>query len=87
MGMVGDAKPVAFVEDTAVSPERLPDFYDRFVAIMARHGTHGACYGHADVGCLHIRPVLNVKTRGGVRWLARRSLARSPTSSSNSAAR
>ena len=30
MGMVGDAKPVAFVEDTAVSPERLPAFYDRF---------------------------------------------------------
>ncbi|HEY2155755.1 MAG TPA: FAD-linked oxidase C-terminal domain-containing protein, partial [Isosphaeraceae bacterium] len=74
MGMVGDAKPVAFVEDTAVAPERLPEFYDRFVAIMARHGTHGACYGHADVGCLHIRPVLNVKTTGGVRAL--RDIAR-----------
>ncbi len=74
MGMVGDAKPVAFVEDTAVSPERLPEFYDRFVAIMARHGTHGACYGHADVGCLHIRPVLNVKTAGGVEAL--RAIAR-----------
>jgi FAD/FMN-containing dehydrogenase/Fe-S oxidoreductase len=74
MGMVGDAKPVAFVEDTAVSPDRLPEFYDRFVQIMARHGTHGACYGHADVGCLHIRPVLNVKTRGGVAAL--REIAR-----------
>ncbi len=74
MGMVGDAKPVAFVEDTAVAPEKLPEFYERFVAIMARHGTHGACYGHADVGCLHIRPVLNVKTGGGVE--AMRAIAR-----------
>jgi FAD/FMN-containing dehydrogenase/Fe-S oxidoreductase len=74
MGMVGDAKPVAFVEDTAVAPERLPEFYDRFMKINARHGTQGACYGHADVGCLHIRPVLNVKTKAGVEAL--RSIAR-----------
>ena len=74
MGMVGDAKPVAFVEDTAVDPAKLPAFYDRFVAIMARHGTHGACYGHADVGCLHIRPVINVKTEAGVDQL--RGIAR-----------
>ena len=66
MGMVGDAKPVAFVEDTAVAVDRLPEFYNRFQAILARHGTKGACYGHADVGCLHIRPVLNVKTPEGV---------------------
>jgi FAD/FMN-containing dehydrogenase/Fe-S oxidoreductase len=74
MGMLGDAKPVAFVEDTAVDPAKLPAFYDRFVAIMARHGTHGACYGHADVGCLHIRPVINVKTEAGVDQL--RGIAR-----------
>jgi len=74
MGMVGDRKPVAFVEDTAVSPDRLPAFHARFVEIMARNGTHGACYGHADVGCLHIRPVLNVKTAEGVDQL--RSIAR-----------
>lgn len=69
MGMVGDAKPVAFVEDTAVSPDRLIAFYDRFMAIIARHGTHGACYGHADVGCLHIRPVINIKNVEGVEKL------------------
>ena len=74
MGMVGDAKPVAFVEDTAVSPDRLPAFYDRFAAILDRHGTVGACYGHADVGCLHIRPVINVKTSEGVDKL--RSISR-----------
>ncbi|WP_152052352.1 FAD-binding and (Fe-S)-binding domain-containing protein [Tautonia marina] len=61
MGMVGDAKPVAFVEDTAVSVEKLPEFYRRFHDLVARHGTVASCYGHADVGCLHIRPILNVK--------------------------
>ena len=74
MGMVGDAKPIAFVEDTAVSHEKLPAFYERFRAILARHGVAGACYGHADVGCLHIRPIINVKTRGGVDQL--RGIAR-----------
>lgn len=69
MGMVGDSKPVAFVEDTAVDPGNLPAFYDRFAAILKQHGTYGACYGHADVGCLHIRPVLNVKTEAGVEQL------------------
>src|SRR3954469_22197024 len=74
MAMVGDAKPIAFVEDTAVSPERLPEFYERFGAIVAEHGVRAACYGHADVGCLHIRPIINVKTHEGVETL--RSIAR-----------
>src|SRR5271165_2076251 len=74
MAMVGDAKPIAFVEDTAVSPDRLPVFYDRFQAIVERHGVRAACYGHADVGCLHIRPIINVKTTEGVATL--RSIAR-----------
>ncbi len=74
MGMVGDAKPIAFVEDTAVDPARLPAFYDRFRRIVERHGVRAACYGHADVGCLHIRPLINVKTEDGVEML--RSIAR-----------
>jgi Fe-S oxidoreductase len=74
MGIVGDAKPIAFVEDTAVDPALLPKFYDRFRQIVERHGVRAACYGHADVGCLHIRPLINVKTRDGVATL--RSIAR-----------
>ena len=74
MAMVGDAKPVAFVEDTAVAPERLPQYYERFFEIVGRHGVQAACYGHADVGCLHIRPILNMKTASGVDTL--RSIAR-----------
>jgi FAD/FMN-containing dehydrogenase/Fe-S oxidoreductase len=74
MGMVGDAKPIAFVEDTAVDPARLPEFYERFRTIVTRRRVTAACYGHADVGCLHIRPVINVKTWEGVETL--RTIAR-----------
>lgn len=74
MAMVGDAKPVAFVEDTAVSPDRLPAFYERFSRIVEGQGLRAACYGHADVGCLHIRPIVNVKTTEGVAQL--RAIAR-----------
>ena len=58
-GMPGDRKPITFVEDCAVAPERLPEFAARFREVLHRHGTDGAFYGHASVGCLHIRPVLN----------------------------
>ena len=65
-GMPGDAKPVTFCEDAAVAPERLPEFAARFRAIFHRHGTDGAFYGHASVGCLHIRPVLNLHEQTGI---------------------
>ena len=60
-GMRGDRKPVTFVEDCAVAPARLPEFVGRFRALLRSHGTDGAFYGHASVGCLHIRPLLNLK--------------------------
>lgn len=59
--MPGDRKPVTFIEDCAVSPERLPDFVTRFREILQKYGTDGAFYGHASVGCLHIRPLMNLK--------------------------
>jgi Fe-S oxidoreductase len=62
LGQPGKRKPVAFVEDAAVPPEHLPAFVDRFCEIMARHDTEGAFYGHASVGCLHIRPMLDLRT-------------------------
>ncbi len=65
MSMRGDAKPIAYVEDTAVPPERLADFIERFDAIVRAHGTEAAHYGHASVGCMHIRPVVNIKTVEG----------------------
>jgi FAD/FMN-containing dehydrogenase/Fe-S oxidoreductase len=59
-GIPGARKPVAFVEDPAVDPQHLPQFVERFREILARHGTEGAFYGHASVGCLHVRPMLDL---------------------------
>ena len=67
MSMLGDAKPVAFVEDTAVPPERLPDFVARFDAAIRARGLRAGYYGHAAAGCLHIRPIVNVKDADGLR--------------------
>ncbi|HET9358323.1 MAG TPA: FAD-binding and (Fe-S)-binding domain-containing protein, partial [Vicinamibacterales bacterium] len=67
MAMRDDAKSISFVEDTAVAPERLRDYIERFLAIVARHGTTAGVYAHASVGCLHVRPVVNMKTEAGVR--------------------
>ena len=66
LGMKGEAKPIAFVEDTAVDPKHLPEFVPRFREIMAKHGAEGAYYGHCSVGCLHIRPVIDLKTPRGL---------------------
>ncbi|GIX47015.1 MAG: oxidoreductase [Candidatus Tectimicrobiota bacterium] len=61
MGTRDERKPIAFVEDTAVAPEKLPEFLRRFRDIIAAYETHAGYYGHASVGCLHIRPCINLK--------------------------
>jgi len=66
MAMKGDAKTISFVEDTAVVPWKLRDYIDRFMQIVRRHGTVAGVYAHASVGCLHVRPVVNMKTAEGV---------------------
>ena len=61
MNVTGDAKPLPFVEDTAVAPEHLPEYVRRFDEIVRDHGTTAGYYGHASVGCLHIRPLIDLK--------------------------
>jgi FAD/FMN-containing dehydrogenase/Fe-S oxidoreductase len=61
MSMKSEGKPVSFIEDCAVPLEHLADYTERLTAIFARHGTRGTWYAHASVGCLHVRPVLNLK--------------------------
>lgn len=56
----GRARPVAFVEDCVVPPEHLPAFVDAFLAVLTAHELNFGIYGHVDVGCLHIRPALNI---------------------------
>jgi len=61
MSMKGDGKPVSFIEDCAVDLEDLADYTERLNTVFERHGTKGTWYAHASVGCLHVRPVLNMK--------------------------
>ncbi|HJT77196.1 MAG TPA: FAD-linked oxidase C-terminal domain-containing protein, partial [Gemmataceae bacterium] len=70
MAQKGDAKALSFVEDSAVAPERLRDYIAEFLGVIARHGTTAGVYAHASVGCLHVRPVVNLKTEAGVRQFA-----------------
>ncbi|MBI3455448.1 MAG: FAD-binding protein [Candidatus Rokubacteria bacterium] len=69
LGLKGDRKPIAFVEDTAVDPAKLPAFIARFRDVLARHGAAAGYYGHCSVGCLHIRPLINLKEAAGVRQM------------------
>jgi Fe-S oxidoreductase len=66
MAMKEEAKSISFVEDTAVSPDRLRDYIERFLALLEKHGTNAGIYAHASVGCLHVRPVVNLKTEAGI---------------------
>ncbi|WP_024512314.1 FAD-binding and (Fe-S)-binding domain-containing protein [Bradyrhizobium sp. ARR65] len=61
MSMKEAGKPVSFVEDCAVPLPHLADYTDRLNAVFRKHGTSGTMYAHASEGCLHVRPVLNLK--------------------------
>ena len=66
----GARRPAAFVEDTAVAPERLGDYVKAFRAILDRHDLKAGFYGHCSVGCLHIRPFVDLTEPGGVETMA-----------------
>jgi len=61
MSMKEEGKPVSFVEDCAVPLEHLAEYTDRLTQVFEKHGTRGTWYAHASVGCLHVRPVLNLR--------------------------
>jgi FAD/FMN-containing dehydrogenase/Fe-S oxidoreductase len=67
MSMKGDGKPISFIEDCAVPLDKLADYTAAVTEVFHRHGTRGTWYAHASVGCLHVRPILNMKTADGVR--------------------
>ena len=56
----GRRRPAAFVEDTAVAPEVLGEYVEQFKTILDRHGLEAGWYGHCSVGCLHIRPFVDL---------------------------
>ncbi len=61
MSMKDEGKPVSFVEDCAVPLEHLAEYTRELTAIFAKHGTRGTWYAHAGAGCLHVRPILNLR--------------------------
>ena len=67
MSMKEQDKPVSFVEDCAVPLEHLADYTSRLTAIFEKHGTRGTWYAHAGSGCLHVRPILNLRQDKDVR--------------------
>ncbi|HJZ20648.1 MAG TPA: FAD-linked oxidase C-terminal domain-containing protein, partial [Bradyrhizobium sp.] len=67
MSMKQEGKPVSFVEDCAVPLPHLADYTERLNGIFAKHGTRGTMYAHASEGCLHVRPVLNLKLEKDVK--------------------
>jgi FAD/FMN-containing dehydrogenase/Fe-S oxidoreductase len=67
MSMKDEGKPVSFVEDCAVPLDHLADYTSRLTEVFERNGTRGTWYAHAAVGCLHVRPVLNLRLDKDVR--------------------
>jgi FAD/FMN-containing dehydrogenase/Fe-S oxidoreductase len=65
VGLLGNApgarKPVPFVEDTVVPPENLQAYVREFRALLDAEGLRYGMFGHIDVGCLHVRPALDLK--------------------------
>src|ERR1700730_14036615 len=66
MSMKEEGKPVSFVEDCAVPLEHLAEYTSKLTDIFEKHGTRGTWYAHASVGCLHVRPVVNLRREQAV---------------------
>lgn len=57
----GEARPIPFVEDTAVPPEHLADFIAEFRELLDSHKLQYGMFGHVDAGVLHVRPAIDMK--------------------------
>ena len=78
MSMKDAGKPISFVEDCAVPLPHLADYTARLTEVFERNGTRGTWYAHASVGCLHVRPVLNLrldKDKAAMRAIAEEAFA------------
>jgi FAD/FMN-containing dehydrogenase/Fe-S oxidoreductase len=60
----GARRPLAFIEDTAVEPARLASYSMRLRQILDARGLTAGFYGHCSVGCLHIRPFIDLSAPG-----------------------
>ncbi len=70
MSIKGDAKPLPFIEDVAVPVQHLADYVTDVLDIVQEAGlSKVGIYAHASAGCLHLRPVINLKTAEGLRQM------------------
>jgi FAD/FMN-containing dehydrogenase/Fe-S oxidoreductase len=65
VGLLGNAegnrRPIPFVEDTVVPPEHLASYIKEFRQVLDQHGLEYGMFGHGDVGCVHVRPALDLR--------------------------
>src|SRR5215204_3029596 len=61
----GDEKAVPVIEDTAVDVNDLPNYIAEFNRILKKHGLYSVHYAHAGSGEIHLRPIINLKTKEG----------------------
>jgi FAD/FMN-containing dehydrogenase/Fe-S oxidoreductase len=62
----GDAKPIGFIEDTAVKVEDLPEYIREFKELLAKHDLDCVFHAHIGTGELHLRPLLDLKKQKDV---------------------
>lgn len=61
LGLKGDKKPIAFIEDACIPVESLPEYIDKVIKICEKYNTKAAMYAHASVGVIHVRPILDLR--------------------------
>jgi Fe-S oxidoreductase len=70
MSVKGDIQPLPFIEDVAVPVQHLADYVDDVIQIVTGAGLEKvAIYAHASAGCLHLRPMINLKNAEGIRQM------------------
>jgi FAD/FMN-containing dehydrogenase/Fe-S oxidoreductase len=75
MSVKGDAKPIACIEDVSVPVEHLAEYVEAILKLVDEHDTKAAFYAHASAGCLHIRPLISLKTVDGIQSMRDITLA------------
>jgi FAD/FMN-containing dehydrogenase/Fe-S oxidoreductase len=75
MSVKGDHKPIPVIEDVAVPVEHLAEYVGAIEQMVADYGTTAAFYAHASAGCLHIRPLINLKSIEGVEMMREMAVA------------
>src|SRR3954454_7806871 len=61
----GDEKAVPVIEDTAVDTNDLPEYIADFNGILKKYNLYSVHYAHAGSGEIHLRPIINLKTKEG----------------------